>query len=67
MHVRLADGGEFDQYRSTLCTIKSVPEQVGLIAGSGDSAQPASAPPRLLQSRDTTTSGQSVETKSALR
>jgi hypothetical protein len=29
MHVRLADGGEFDQYRSTLTTIKTVPEQFG--------------------------------------
>jgi hypothetical protein len=29
MHVRLADGGEFDQYRSTLTTIKTVPEQIG--------------------------------------
>src|SRR5205814_308814 len=29
MHVRLAEGGEFDQYRSTLTTIKTVPEQIG--------------------------------------
>jgi hypothetical protein len=29
MHVRLADGGEFDQYRSTLTTIKSVADQIG--------------------------------------
>jgi hypothetical protein len=29
MHVRLTDGGEFDQYRSTLTTIKSVPDQIG--------------------------------------
>ena len=32
MHVRLADGGEFDQYKSTLTTINTVPEQIGQAA-----------------------------------
>jgi hypothetical protein len=39
MHVRLADGGEFDQFKSTLTTIRSVPEQTVLTGRSIDAAQ----------------------------
>jgi hypothetical protein len=67
MHVRLADGGEFDQYRSTLTTIKTVPEQVGQAGGSGGGGQAAVSPPRISQTGGGTTFGQSSDAKSPPR
>jgi hypothetical protein len=49
MTVRMPDGSEFDQHKSTLTTIRSVAEAATFPGGAAGATPAAGAPPRLAQ------------------
>lgn len=49
MTVRMADGSEFDQYKSTITSIQSFSEQGSPQIGTGESAAPPAQTPRVTQ------------------